>query len=205
MSTAVDVYLVPVEKLRKVPRSKNKRLLTAVRKQKDFLEMVDEIGEDFEEEEEGRPPTCAEAVAQIINGERYDDEFGYVYGYAYEAICMTIGREVHPNWCPSGSYDWFEDIDKALASLKVPLKVTELTYRGCLLKLPKPDDFPGLGWWRATEITRAARAFEAVDLDDLDKKTAKLVEPVKDAISDVRSWITQAARRKGEWMVGVHS
>jgi hypothetical protein len=198
MTTAVNVYSVPVERLRAVPGSKNRKLLTAVRKQKGFFQMIDDIAEDFGDDEEvGRPPTCAEAAKQIINGEEMNEAFGYVYGYAYEAICATLGEEVSPGWSSiAGAGDWFERIDKLLKSLSVPVKVTNLLYLGPLFELPPPDDYPGLGWWTDDEITAAAVALEKVPLDRKDPTGA---------LADIRAWIEFARERKGDWLIGVHS
>jgi hypothetical protein len=32
--------------------------------------------------------------------------------------------------------------------LGIALKVVDLCYGGCLIKIPQLDDFPGMGWWR---------------------------------------------------------
>src|SRR5262249_10296847 len=144
MSTAVYVYSVPVDRLRDVQGSKDKKLLTAARKLKGFFDTIDEIAEDLFDDEDEKPPSCATAYKQIVNGEEFDKEYGYVYGYAYEGLCRVLGAETKESWTAiSQSYDWFEDIDKELAKLQIKLKVTDLLYRGAVLDIPKPEDFPG--------------------------------------------------------------
>jgi hypothetical protein len=205
MSTAVYVYSVPADRLRAIPGFNDKQLLDYVSELEGFFETIDEIRADFDEEEE-QPPECEQAYRQIVKGQPYTEAFGYVYGYAYEAICMAIGTETEPSWTQiARSYDWFKDIDRALAELKIKLKVTDLLYRGPLIDIPRPDDFPALGWWTADEVAEAARVFQSFDLSKVGKKTAKKVKPVADAIEDIRSWITVAAGRAGEWLIGVHS
>jgi len=180
-------------------------LLAAVQENAGFFEIVDEIAEDRDEDEEP-PPDCAEAVKQIINGEPCNRNFGYVYGYAYEALCMAIGRETKQSWTSiSRSYEWFPKIEKALASLGIPLKINDLLCRGTLLEIPQPDDFPSLGWWTAAEIAGAARVFKELDLKQLDAGVAKAISDVADEIEDIRSWITVAADRPGDWLIGVQS
>jgi hypothetical protein len=205
MSTAVYVYSVPVDKLRSIPGSRDTQLLAAVQENTGFFEIVDEIAENRDEDEEP-PPKCAEVVQQIINGEPYNRNFGYVYGYAYEALCMAIGTETKQSWTSiSRSYEWFPKIDKALASLGTSLKINDLLCRGSLLEIPQPDDFPSLGWWTAAEIARAARVFKELDLKQLDAGVAKAISGLADEIEDVRSWINEAADRPGNWLIGVQS
>jgi hypothetical protein len=206
MSTAVYVYSVPVDRLRAAPGSKDKKLLAAARTLKGFFETIDEIAEDLDGDEEETPPKCATAYRQIVNGEPCDEDFGYLYGYAYEGLCTALGAETDRSWTQvAGSYDWFQEIDKALAVLRIKLKVTDLLYRGPLIDIPRPDDFPALGWWTADEVTAAAAAFKGLDLNKLDQKTKKAVKRVADAVEDIRSWIVLAAGRPGDWLVGVQS
>jgi hypothetical protein len=206
LSTAVYVYSVPVGRLRAVPGSKDKRLLAAARKPKlkGFFQTIDEIAEDRDEEE--KPPRCEEAFRQIINGDASDERFGYVYGYAYEAICLALGAEAEPSWTQiAGFFEWFEEIDNALALLGIKLKVADLFYRGPLIEIPRPNDFPGLGHWTVEEVAEAAGAFRTIDLKELDAKSARKIRRAFDAVEDVRSWIKVASERPGDWLIGVHS
>jgi hypothetical protein len=207
MSTAVYVYSVPVDQLRAAPGSKDEELLDAALDLEGFFETIDEIAENFDDDDErGRPPECAAAYRQIVNGEPYADDFGYVYGYAYEGLCMALGAETERSWTQiARSYDWFREIDAALAALGVGLKVTDLVGRGALIDIPTPDDFPALGWWTADEVAAAATAFEVVDLDRVDGKTKKVVGRVSEAVEDIRSWIAVASGRPGDWLIGVQS
>jgi hypothetical protein len=201
MSTSVYVYAVPVNRLRSAPGSKDKALATFP-KLKGFFETIDEIAENYEGEEQ-KPPTCAKAFSQIVNGEPVNDSFRYVYGYAYEGLCMALGAETERSWTQiARSHNWFKEIDSTLALLRIRLKVTDLIQRGPLIDIPRPEDFPSLGWWTAEEVAEAAGAFRVVDLNKLPEKTAKTVA---DAIDDIRSWIAVAAERPGDWLIGVES
>jgi hypothetical protein len=204
MSTAVYVYSVPVDRLRAAAGSRDGKLLGAAGKLKGFFETIDRIAENYEDEEE-KPPRCEEAYRQIIDGGPYADRYGYVYGYAYEAICTAIGVETERSWAPiAGSHEWFKSIDEALAALRLKLTVTHLLYRGPLIDIPEPDDFPGLGWWNADEIAAARQVLGALDLKRLDAQAASVVREQADAIEDIRSWIEVAADRPGDWLIGVH-
>jgi hypothetical protein len=205
MSTAVYVYSVPVDRLRAAPGSRDKALLAEASELQGFFETIDEIAEDRDEEEE-QPPTCEAAYRQIVNGKPFADDFGYVYGYAYEGLCMALGAETERSWTQiSRSYIWFEEIDAALAALSIKLKVTDLVGRGPLIDIPRPDDFPALGWWTADEVAAAICAFETLDRNRLDEEITKTVQRVADAIEDIRSWLMVAADGSGDWLIGVQS
>jgi hypothetical protein len=206
MSTAVYVYSVPADKLRAAPGSKDEELLAALSKLNGFFETIDKIADDRDQDEEEPPPKCATAYRQIVNGESYAVGFGYVYGYAYEGLCLALGAEMERSWIPiARSYEWFPKIDAALAALRINLKITDLLCRGTLIDIPTPDDFPGLGWWNADEVAAAAVTFKALDLNRLDGETERTVKPVSDAIDDIRSWVAAASGRPGDWLIGIQS
>jgi hypothetical protein len=203
MSTAVYAYLVPVAQLRAVPGSRDETLLTAVAQFTGFLKSIDELARHADEDE--KPPRCVDAARQIIYGEPLDDRYGYVYGYAYEAIGRALGTEMERSWTQiARSYDWFKVLEEALKTLTIPLRVTDLVGRGPLFDLPEPDDFPGLGWWTADELAAAARAFAERDLNRLDSSTTHSLGRVAEALDDIRSWV-MAAHGTGHWLVGVQS
>jgi hypothetical protein len=207
MSTSVKVYCVAPQTLRAVPGSKDRTLLEAavLRDLQDYFENIDAIASADDEDEEARPPSCEDAFRQIVSGAKYDKRFGYVYGYAYEALCTTVGLETGRDWVGiARSYQWFEEIQKALALLAIPLNLPHLIYRGPLFAIPDPDDFPGMGYWTAEEIRAADEVFRGLDLDRLDASTTAQVKDVRDALEDIRAWIASAAERPGDWLVGIH-
>src|SRR5687768_10056766 len=114
MSSAINVYAVPVGRLAEVVGSRDRAVIDAiVEGQADFLESIDNIHEEAE-------MSCAEAVAELINGEVSEDGPGYLYGYALEAICRHVGEEL-PNMGPiSGSSDWIEEVDGVLEGKGIP-------------------------------------------------------------------------------------
>src|SRR5205809_910514 len=114
MSTTIIAYLVSAEDLCKVPGSKDQVLLATIPDLAEFFESIDDIGRSRDDDDE-KPPLCAEAFAQIINGDPLPAEFGYVFGYAYEALCMTLGNQTEPAWHQiAGGSKWIEEIDTAL-------------------------------------------------------------------------------------------
>src|SRR4051794_36702431 len=106
MSTGVDVYVVPADDLRAAPGSKNPRLLAAAADHEYFFQTVDDLG-DRRDEDEDRPPAVRQAFEEIVNGGPLDGRFGYVYGYAYQALCATVGVSADLGWHQIGrSFDW---------------------------------------------------------------------------------------------------
>jgi hypothetical protein len=205
MSTSVYVYSVDADRLRAVPGSKDKELLAASSRLEGYFKTIDKIAEHLDEDED-HPVSCAAAYRHIVNGEPYAKGFGYVYGYAYEGLCMALGTETESSWTQiARSWDWFKEIDAALATLGIKLNLTDLLCRGPLINIPTPDDFPALGWWTAEDVASAVIAFTLFDLNPLQGRTMKEVERVSDAIEDIRSWIAIAADRQGNYLIGVQS
>jgi hypothetical protein len=81
MSLSINVYAVSLEQLKQVVGSHDQAIIDAiVEGHEDFLSTIDDIDVDAK-------LTCADAVAELINGELSEDAPGYLYGYAVEAIC----------------------------------------------------------------------------------------------------------------------
>ena len=90
MSSTITVYLVSIDRLRQLLGSRDQATIRAVvTGREDFLHDVDEIDEDA-------GMSCADAIAELVNGEVSEDGPGYLYGYALEAICSSVGKEL-PN------------------------------------------------------------------------------------------------------------
>lgn len=196
MSTSVTVYSVPIARFCAIPASRDHDLLAALQPFDGFFKSIDALAADDDEAESA--PTCAVAAAQIINGTPPNRGCGYVYGYAYEALCMAVGSEMDRTWPSiSRSYEWFPEIDKALELLRVPLSVNDLLCRGALIDIPEPDDFPSLGWWTEEEIAHAAEGFKQLGNESLGEWTSDMAG----TIEDIRSWIE--AVQPGFWLVGV--
>jgi hypothetical protein len=189
MSSSINVYAVPLERLTQVVGSRDQGLIDAiVEGREDFLSSIDDIDDEAE-------MTCADAVAELINGEASEDAPGYLYGYALEAICSHVGDEL-PNICPIvGAADWIEEVDRILERKRIPVRLSALVYGGSPIPIPEPDDCPFIGQWTPAEIAAAATAFQAADPADVDQATA-------DALQQARRWVEVAAKKPGTSIVG---
>ena len=156
---------------------------------KRFLSNVDDIDDESE-------ITCAEAVAELINGNRSEDASGYLYGYALQAICAHIGKELNTN-IPGivGAVEWSEEVDAILESKNIPIRLEKLIYGGSPLPIPEPDDYPFIGKWLAEKIPAALTAFASLDLAGIDSEIA-------DTLKQIHAWLESASKIPGASLVG---
>jgi hypothetical protein len=189
MSSGINVYAVPMERLKQAVGSRDQAIIDAiVAGQKGFLSSIDDIDEEAE-------LRCADAVAELLNGELSEDAPGYLYGYAVEAICSHVG-ETLPNICPiAGASDWIEEVDALLEGKGIPVRLNGLVYGGSPVPIPEPDDYPFIGKWTAAELAAAKAAFEAADLTDVDPEMAETLQQMRD-------WVEAAAKNPGTSLVG---
>jgi hypothetical protein len=189
MSSGINVYAVPIERLKQLVGSRDLGTIDAiVEGHEEFLSSIDDIDEEAE-------LTCADAVAQLLNGELSEDAPGYLYGYAVEAICSHVG-ETLPNICPiAGASDWIEEVDALLERKGIPVRLNALLYGGSPVPIPEPDDYPFIGKWTAAELAAAKSAFESADLTDVDPEMAETLQQMRD-------WVEAAAKKPGASLVG---
>src|SRR5688572_30061782 len=173
MGSAINVCAVPLGRLREIVGSRDRAVIDAVVEgQADFLQSIDDIDEETE-------MSCAEAVAERVNGEVSEGGPGYLYGYALEAICWHVGEEL-PNMGPiSGASDWIEEVDGVLEGKGIPVRLSELVYGGSPVEIPEPDDYPGIGEWSAEQVAAARAAFAGAELGDLDEEMREMLGQIR--------------------------
>src|SRR5262245_8371876 len=189
MGYSLNPLAVDLKKVAGVIGSRNKRLVgTLVKQFGDSFEEIDEMAADFTDEEDGGATTVRDALTQMVMGQEYNDELGFVYGYALEFICWHFGAILsNESWSamPSPS-KWAGKADKALESVGVDektLRLSQLMNRGSPVALPLIEDFPGIGYMTLKEIEAAVAAFGE------DKLDAVKDEGVREALSEVRAWL----------------
>src|SRR3954451_15373640 len=123
MSSTLSVYAISFDRLKEVPGSRNHRLVESISRDLEyFLNQIDEL----RDEEEGVVPTCREAVAQIIEGAPLSPRLGYLYGYALEAICAHLGRELLAVHAIGRAAAWVDGVDDLLQGRGVPVRLSDL-------------------------------------------------------------------------------
>ena len=189
MSSWINVFVVDLDQLREAIASGDKQLVDAIcQDQEWFLATIDDIDDEAELK-------CGEAVAHLICGTPSDKYPGYLYGYAMEAICRQVGRELE-NICQiCGAGDWLEDVDKALQDQKVPIALSTLVYGGCPVKIPMPGDYPFIGSWSQESIPPALTALQCLEMFGLDREMTQTFQ-------QIRSWLADAATTPGQAIVG---
>jgi hypothetical protein len=189
MSSAITVYAVPLDRLKQVVGSGDRAAIDAiVIDTKDFLTSIDDIDDEA-------VLTCADAVADLVNGEITDDGPGYLYGYALEALCIHIGEEL-PNICSIvGATQWIAKVDKLLEIKGVPVRLASLVFGASPVPIPTPDDCPCIGSWSASSISAALVAIQSLNMTGLDGE-------MSETIMQIRSWLETAATSPGVSIVG---
>ncbi len=180
MSNSINVMVVELDKMRRAIGSGDRKLIEAIQKDQEwFLSTIDDIDDEAELK-------CAQAVEHLIVGNPSDDYPGYLYGYALEAICRQLGRELE-NICPiCGAGDWLEEVDAALKIHKIPLEISTLVFGLCPVEIPQPDDYPMIGSWPPQSIPPALAALKWLEMFGMDRE-------MTDTFRQIRSWLADAA------------
>jgi hypothetical protein len=189
MSSSINVFVVDLDQLRGAIGARNEKLVAAIcEDQESFLATIDDIDDEAELK-------CGEAVGHLICGTPSDEYPGYLYGYALEAICRQLGRELE-NICPiCGASDWLEEVDQALQDQKVPVALSMLVYGICPVEIPTPDDYPFIGSWPHESIPPALAALQRLETFGLDRE-------MTETFQQIRSWLADAATTPGQAIMG---
>jgi hypothetical protein len=198
MSTTLEVYAVSLDELRRVAGSRDEGLISAiVVEQASWLAEIDAI-RDVDEEEAGETLTCAQALAQIINGEIRAEVPWYqrhLYGYALEALCGHLGEPLENVSAITGASGWVDEVDAFLIENDVPIRLSDLMFGKIPLEIPEPDDYPCIGSWSAGVIAGALVPLRRIGGNPEDPEMAE-------TIGQLRDWIEAAASRPGYGLVG---
>lgn len=193
MGATFTVYAVPFDQLRRVPGSGDRALVAAIAASGAyFLAQVDDLADADAGEE---VPTCREALGQLVDGRPMAGHLGYLYGYALEAICAHLGRELEGVSAISRASGWIDPVDAFLGAAGVPVALTDLVFGPCPVAIPTPDDHPFIGSWPPAAIPAALAALRRADANGLDEEAAATVALIRD-------WLEAAAAEPGLGLVG---
>lgn len=190
MSSSISVYAVSLADLKRVAGSGDQALIDAATRAREwFLSTIDDIDDEA-------PIRCAQALADIVNSRVSEEAPGYLYGYALEAICGHLGREL-PNICGiTGSTRWMEKVDATLKRRGITIQLNELLYRGSPVPIPaEPDDYPFIGYWTSVQIATALFAIRAGDRSELDNEMAE-------TFKEIEGWLAAASESPNAAIVG---
>jgi hypothetical protein len=191
MSSTLSVYVISFDRLKNVRGSRDRGLVEAIGAELEyFLSQVDELRDEDED-----VPTCRDAVAQIIEGAPLAAHLGYLYGYALEAICAHLGRELPGVSSISRAAAWIDVVDELLEGKGIPIGLSTLVFGVCPVDIPTPDDHPSIGSWPPHVIPGALEAIRRADLAGSDDGTTE-------TIAQVRGWLEAAAGDPEEGLMG---
>jgi hypothetical protein len=198
VSYCVSAIAVDLDEVRAVIGSRKKAMLAQLQKElAGDLDQVDGMLEDYaedNEDEDGNPPeplTTADVLRHLVMGEPYREEFGFAYGYCFEAICLHFGEFLNNSQWSAMRSEWFETVGKELKKAGVDEKafsMNKLFFRGPPVKLPEIDDFPAVGYLTKSEVAKARAALAKADLSKVKNKEAV------ESIEQIRSWLDECAK-----------
>jgi hypothetical protein len=190
MSSTLSVYVISFDRLKKVRGSRNRGLVEGIGAELEyFLSQVDELRDEDED-----VPTCRDAVAQIMERAPLATHLGYLYGYALEAICAHLGRELPGVSSISRAAAWIDVVDELLEGKGIPIGLSTLVFGVCPVDIPTPDDHPSIGSWPPHVIPGALEAIRRADLAGSDDETTE-------TIAQIRGWL-EAAGDPEEGLMG---
>lgn len=193
MGSTFRVLAVPFDRLVRAPGSRDRALATAVAvEQADRFAAIDAMAD---EDEEPPAPSCREALDRILDGEPRADDPGYVYGYAVEALCAHLGRELEGVSGISGASGWIEPVDDFLGPRGFPVTLSSLVFGRCPVMIPRPDEHPFIGSWPPDSVPGALAAIRAVDASGEDDDT-------RESVDLIRGWLEAASEQPGWGLVG---
>jgi hypothetical protein len=189
MTYAITPYAVSLTRLKQVIGSGDAVLLNEILiQQDDFLSGIDMIDEDCEFR-------CSQALMALVCGDINNEIPGYLYGYAFKALCAHLGTELSDISGIAGAYDWIAEIDAGKQDCAVRLQLADLVYSGSPIAIPAPADFPVIGCWDVKTIAPALDDFHQVDFSTLDSDVAETMQQMK-------AWLTTARKISDASIVG---
>ena len=185
MGYSFSVYAVDLDKLTAVAGKNDRKLLAAVLKKQ--AEEIADNDESFEEEIAKGTPSLAVALQQIIEGKiKAPKGSGYQYGYALEVLCAHLGERIEEE-----DLSWFHEfIDGYLKKVKSRSSMKLLGEDKLPIRIPKPDDFPGIGSITLEQVIAATPFFTAA------AKLATDDDDATEVFDEIVGWLKVAKKKK---------
>lgn len=197
MSMSLTLYLVDLAKARAAIGSRDDKLRRQICGR--FRADLEQADDWFSTEIEGVAPKRYDAIKAVFEGGPFERRHAFQYGYAYEMIVRHFGRYLDNNCFSPYRGDWLELVDRGMAALGLPLKVTTFMYGGVPAPLPRPDDFPGYGEWSATQCAEGLSLWR----DKLPLREDLVADrQVLAAIESCAEWMKAAVDTPGSGIAG---
>jgi hypothetical protein len=192
----VDAIEAEYKRRKKIdPKAADKWLDTALSSDDDDDDLDDEV----EVREPRRELSTGAALVHLIHGGNPDPSVGYKYGYALFHLCLTLGDVPdHDAWCSirSEALDGVDAFLKAAGVKPKSFTVDEfLVNRGPPVPMPRPEDFPSIGYLERDEVPAVLALLAPARLDPvLAKQTARKRDWLGEMTAELRSWVEACAR-----------
>jgi hypothetical protein len=159
-----------------------------------------EQDEDYDDED-GEALSLEQALGEIIDGQELPPEFGHKYGYAVKILCEHFGRHLPNEAFSSVGSEWIDEIEDVLADSgvsSVDFSLQEhLMYRGSPVPIPRPDDFPAVGYLKLNELAPALRAMQGANFTTAEAEH-------REALAEVQSWLETCIELKSDLVCFYH-
>ncbi|HEU5118282.1 MAG TPA: hypothetical protein VFT74_16810, partial [Isosphaeraceae bacterium] len=154
MGYSTVAYAVDIDRLRSVFGSEDAQLLQKIEaKHAKDLRRGDKT---FADQIRDGAPTQGEALRQIIAGKiEGPDWAGFQYGYVLEILCKHLGTLLDN-----------DDLIAFISDLEIP---TALIESGPPLPIPRPRDFPDIGYLTADQVREEYAHLKDQDLSHEDE------------------------------------
>jgi hypothetical protein len=120
-----------------------------------FKRSIASINDQLGWSNERGAPSVFEAIRHLVMGDPKTLR-GAMYGYGYKTIVEFHGRFLDNSMLYPCPLDVMTDeLDPQLAELGIDLSLSELGHASAPVEFPRPDDFPGYGYWSAERVKRA--------------------------------------------------
>lgn len=189
------VYAVDVALLQSIAGSRDEGILDEIKQSGWLQKEIKRTNNYFDDEIQQGAPRREQAIEAIIMGiVPKETRHAFMYAYAYINLCELCSKTFLPNthWYPI-SFDFLDKVSEIYKSSGLSRDVVRgLVWNGALIEgLPRPDDFPMLGYVLPKDVREIHAELEQIDSDKLAEGHD---EWTQGAIREVQSWYAEAVQ-----------
>ncbi len=200
MSYAPSAYVVDLDALRAMFGSQDPKLAAKIVKR--HASDVADKNAWFADDIANGAPDLAMALTELIAGKCMKKQHGFQYAYALELACKQLGTCLYA--AESINADFLDALQAALPKgavkkLLTAKHVTENPKR--IVPIPRPNDFPGMGYFEPAECVAILAVLKSVKLDPDERYGKFKGEDLIEGLAELRGWFQKAVAKKRGLMV----
>jgi hypothetical protein len=184
MSYGLMLYAVELDKVRGAVGSDSETLRRQIggRSKRDMASADSWFASEIEA---GCPPRY-EALRHLIHGTPRVEGYAFQYAYAFKMIVEFHGRFLSNDGFMPISSDYLDTVTDALRGMGVDtIDVVGLAYFSPPVELPRPDDFPGVGYLELEDLQACLDQFNAAGDAPIDAIADSFLQT---SVRNVRQW-----------------